>query len=1142
MTSAADATAAQNRAAAPGQSVWVSANAGSGKTKVLTDRVARLLLAGTAPQHILCLTYTKAAAAEMQVRLFKRLGEWAMMDAEELKTNLVALGEEPGHIDSDRLRAARRLFARALETPGGLKIQTIHSFCAALLRRFPLEAGVSPRFTEMEDRAGKRLRAEIVEDLAERHGGLFDALARHLSGEDTAALTAEIAANRAAFAAPPDPDAIRAGFGVPPGYGFAQLWDAVVTPDDAALLAALSRVMAASSMVTDSRAADRVAAIDLGSPGPAALRAMEALFLTGEKSKAPFSAKIGTFPTRESREALGSLTAPLDALMQRVEEARPRRLALDAVERALALHGFAHRFVTAYEARKAAHGLLDFDDLILKARDLLSASDVAQWVLYRLDGGLDHILVDEAQDTSPAQWQVISRLAEEFTAGEGARPEVERTIFVVGDEKQSIYSFQGADPEAFSRIRTTFAEHLHGVGKRLDDTELLFSFRSSAAVLRVVDATFAAAGGGGVPESLSHRAFKDIPGRVDLWPFVEKSETPEAPPWYEPVDTLAADDPAIQLADRIAGAVRGMLARGEQLTVQDRDGHGTRPIRPEDILILVQKRSQIFHEIIRALKAAELPVAGADRLKIGGELAVKDLTALLSFLATQDDDLSLAAALRSPLLGLSEDDLFRLAHGRAGTLWAALRTRGGDWPEPVAMLTDLRDATDFARPYELLERILTRHGGRERLLARLGREAEDGIDALLAEALAYERAEVPSLTGFLGWLGSGDVEVKRRTDAASGEIRVMTAHGAKGLEAPVVILPDTAQHRAASHAQILPLAPGVAAWAGRVGDLPPVLAGHRDDLLRRQQEERMRLLYVAMTRAENWLIVCGGGDRGKDGACWYDRVEAGLRAAGATETETPDGRVLRHAEGTWPAPCAPGARAGAGGGAAAPAPAEAPPARPLPAWARAEAATPPRPEAPRAPSELGGDKVLAGETADDALPEAAAKRRGRQIHTLLEVLPVHPPEKWPEVAGRLLASGADRAEPGAIPALLAEAAAVLDAPGLAPVFAPGGLAEVGIAAPLDALGGGRILGYVDRLIVEPGRVLAVDFKSNAIVPTRPEDVPEGLLRQMGAYAAALGQVYPDRRIETAILWTRTAELMVLPAPLVAAALARAGAS
>ncbi|MFP4327212.1 MAG: double-strand break repair helicase AddA, partial [Paracoccaceae bacterium] len=1022
MTPRDDATERQVQAAEPGASTWLAANAGSGKTRVLTDRVARLLLSGVSPEHILCLTYTKAAASEMQNRLFRRLGDWAMRPDGDLRDALRDLGVD-GPVDGPALRRARTLFARAIETPGGLKIQTIHAFCAGLLRRFPLEAGVSPQFTEIEDRAAALLRAEIVEDMASGpQAALVRAVAEQSSEPDFERLTREILRWRGAFAEPVDEAQILGRFGLPPGTDESAIAGSVFLGDEADLLHRTVQALAGSG-TKDQRDAARLAAVQ---PGWAALPALEAVFLFGADTKAPFAAKIGAFPTSKGRKALGDDLPALEDLMQRVEAAREARLALTAARKTHALHAFAGPFLSAYEAAKQRRGWLDFDDLILRSRDLLSDPAVAEWVLFRLDGGLDHILVDEAQDTSPAQWEVIERLAREFTSGEGARPGVRRTIFVVGDKKQSIYSFQGADPREFDRMQADFAERLAAAQDPLRSMTLEYSFRSSDAILRLVDATFEGREAAGFRKEEAHRAFKhDMPGRVDLWPMVEKAATPEPEAWFDPVDRLGQQHHAVRLARRIARRIRDMIDADTPLP-REKVGEGWRmtPMQPGDVLILVQRRSELFQELIRACKAENLPIAGADRLKLGGELAVRDLAALLAFLATPEDSLSLATALRSPLLGWDEQALFDLAHRRTEPhLWQALNRRRAEFPGTLALIDDLMGQTDFLRPYDLIERVLVRHDGRRRLLARLGDEAEDGIDALLAQALAYERNEIPSLTGFLRWMQTDEVEVKRQMDSAGNRIRVMTVHGAKGLEAPVVFLPDCGRRDIQIKDLVLPAGNGVA-WSTAVDDAPALLREARQAAIEAQRQERDRLLYVAMTRAESWLIVTAAGDLPKDGSSWYQIVEAGMEKLGASRVthmfaEDEAGEGLRLEHGDWTGPqIRPDASA----------PRTDPP---LPELFR----HPPPVMAPPAetllPSDLGGAKALGG---PDALDEAAAMRRGSQIHLLLEHLPQAPRDAWPRLAGQLLASGPLAASADDQAALLQEAEGVLTAPALAFLF------------------------------------------------------------------------------------------------------------
>ncbi len=1118
-----EATLAQIRAADPTLSTWVSANAGSGKTRVLTDRVARLLLRGVPPQKVLCLTYTKAAAANMQNQLFTRLGRWAMQPDADLVKSLKQLGEDPQTLTADYLRMARTLFARALETPGGLKIQTIHSFCAALLRRFPLEAGVSPNFKEMDERSGRKIRETLLETLADgAHRDAFDGMARYLSGDDPDKLLQEISDHRDAFASDIEKEDVWRAFDLPADYDEQTYLDVVfpewigdVLPDlKAALL---------TGRPTDIANAGKLEAIDWRNPSLQTAETLEAIFVysSDPKRKKPDTAKTDRFPTKDVREAYPDLIEATFALMHLFEAGKPRRQALAAAQKTLALHRFAAAFLPEYDRIKAQHGWLDFDDLILRARALLTDSAMAQWVLFRLDGGIDHILVDEAQDTSPEQWAVIKRLAEEFFSGEGAR-DTDRTLFVVGDEKQSIYSFQGADPAAFDRMRGHFETQLQGVSSALNRRELLYSFRSSSAILRFVDCALQDEDRFTLNSEVTHRAFHaELPGRVDLWPFVERPDPAPRPHWYDPVDMPLPDDPSLVLADRIATSIKAMIDSGESLPTQK----GERPVVPGDFLILVQRRSDLFHGIIKALKDTGLPVAGADRLKIGGELAVRDLTALLSFMATPEDDLSLAAALRSPLFRLTEQDLFRLAHGRKGYLWQEIRKEKDTHPAVFDVLTDLLDQADFLRPYELIERILTRHKGREHLIARLGAEAEDGIDALLTQALEFERMEAPSLTGFLGWMASDESDIKRQMDTHSTEVRVMTVHGAKGLESPIVILPDTAKRNAPNAPEIVKIGSGLAAWAVSQTAAPLHLRQALEERKQFLEQERLRLFYVAMTRAENWLIICGAGTKGNTGESWYGLAELALDATGAADVSYQGRTIRRYEPLDWEQSAL----------AAEPSVQKNPVV--LPDWVKSPAPTTPSETDSISPSDLGGAMIVEG--ANDGLDEDAAKRRGRLIHALLEHLPGVPEGDWPGLAAQVLAASEDPPDDVEISGLLAIVTPVLNKPELAFLFGSDTLAEVPFTADLN---GQPVFGFIDRLVIEPDRVIAVDFKSNADVPAKPEQTPEGILRQMGAYALALGQIYPDRAVETAILWTATANLMPLSHKIVTDALGRAPTS
>ncbi|WP_298259067.1 double-strand break repair helicase AddA [uncultured Litoreibacter sp.] len=1107
------ATQAQVAAADPKASTWLAANAGSGKTRVLTDRVARLLLDGVPPQRILCLTYTKAAASEMQNRLFQRLGDWAMMPDDKLRGSLQALGATD--IAPEVMADARRLFAKAIETPGGLKIQTIHSFCASLLRRFPLEAGVSPAFAEMDDRAARTLREDVLEEVALQDPAAMTAFARYFSGAEMDGFLQELLGRKELFFPPISETDLRSAGGLADGVTEDTILSSVFHGNEAELLRDVAAVLQACAGKTDTQLGLSLAHLDCSSLDLALLPRLEKLFL-GASGKSEGLPKAHP-PTKGAKEALGALLDPFDALRMRVSEARPLRLALAAHLRNAALHKFAQAYLPRLEKHKQNRAWLDFDDLILKARALLTDPSVAAWVLFRLDGGIDHILVDEAQDTAPRQWDVVRLLAQEFTSGQGARADTERTIFVVGDQKQSIYSFQGADPDAFEAMRAHFDEALTAIGHPLQRQDLLHSFRSSKAVLDLVDASFTGDLMRGMGDRVEHVAFKqDLPGRVDLWDWIEETEKADKKDWFDPVDTVGDDHHSVLLARQIAATIKDRLQHGQITEVKRIDGRDTqvtRRIEAGDFLILVQRRSALFHEIIRACKDLGLPMAGADRLRIGAEIGVKDLVAMMRYLATPEDDLSLATVLRSPLCGLSEAELFDLAHDRPSYLTRALEGQKDRFAHVTDMLQDLRNSADFLRPYDLLERILTRHDGRDKLLSRLGIEADEGIAALLDQAMSYEQADIPSLTGFLEWLARDEVTIKRQMDSAGNAIRVMTVHGAKGLEAPIVILPDTGQMKNDVRDDILHR-DGVAFWKTSSKELPSAQLELTTDIKTRQREERMRLLYVAMTRAESWLIICGAGKPAKfaDGG-WYAVAEAGMASLKAD-----DGR-LEHL--SWPEDLPTREKEAAAVLAT------------LPDWAQQTAPDRPPSQEPLSPSKFNGAKALP-DPSGTALSEDDAKLRGTALHRLLEHLPNAADPM--DLANRLGRYGPNDED------LFPLAQAVLEAPALSHIFADGTLAEVTLTAKLPSLNGQSVLGTIDRLIIEDDRILAVDFKSNVVVPPSAHMTPSGILAQMGAYLEMLEQIYPEKTIEVAILWTQNAQLMPLPHDIVRSALVSAHTS
>ena len=1128
MVSRPDPAAVQRQAADAGASVFVAASAGTGKTKVLTDRVLALLLGGSDPARILALTFTKAAAAEMANRLNDGLARWATEGDGKLAGELQALtGKAP---DDAAMTAARRLFARVLDTPGGMKIETIHAFCQSLLRRFPLEAGVAPHFTLMDERdAADALGAARDEMLAAARTGGDRALAAAL-GEVTAhagegvfdALMAELALNRARLARALDEGAAalteRLGrrLGVAPGTT-AEIITAEACRTGAFAAAALAA--AAGALLASASTRDR-------GRGASLARWLE----TPERRVAGFDEYLRTYFTAagepfkdivtkglaQAQPAVAAALADEAARLAAVMERR-RAAALFAASDALATLGGA--ILARYERHKAARALLDYDDLVLRARDLLHRPGVAPWVLFKLDGGIDHILIDEAQDTNPEQWQVVQALADEFFAGTGARAPG-RTVFAVGDAKQSIFSFQRADPLAFLRMKEHFAARVAAAEERWRSVELEISFRSTAAVLSAVDAVFqqsAAAAGvalDGAP--IRHQPFRlGAGGLVELWPLDEPVDAPTPAPWEPPLAQLQAREPSARLARAIARTIRGWLDSGERLVARDR------VMMAGDVLVLVRRRGPFVTELVRALKQEGVEVAGADRMRLTDQLAVQDMLALAQFLLLPEDDLTLATVLKGPLCNFDEDQLFALAYGRSGSLWAALRERAAEraiFEQAAALLGDLLGRADFMPAYELFAEVLGRRGGRRAMLARLGPEAGDPLDELLSAALAYDRAHPPSLQGFLHWLAAGDSEVKRDFDQRGrDEVRIMTVHGAKGLQAPVVFLPDTVQVPRRSP-RLLWTEDELPLWRADETCGAPALDLALSDAIARRDEEYRRLLYVALTRAEDRLYVCGWRTRQRmaEGS-WYGLIAGGIAAAAER----------------FPFDLAPrlGADGWAGEGLRLVTPQRGKPrgddkrqqlplAPALPPWAQTPPAAEPSPPRPLAPSRPAAAEPPARSPL--GADEGAGFRRGRLVHRLLQSLPQLPPAARAGAARRFLALPVHGLDPAAQEALLAETMAVLEDAEFAALFAPGSQAEV----PVVGLVGERALsGRIDRLVVTEEAVLIVDYKTLRPAPATAEAVPPLYLDQLRAYRSAVAAIYPGRAVKCALLWTDGPRLM-----------------
>jgi ATP-dependent helicase/nuclease subunit A len=1139
--------ATQARASDPAASAFVSANAGSGKTHVLVQRVIRLLLSGVPPEKILCITFTKAAAANMAERVFSTLGHWVTLDDDALTAAIRDAGI--ARVDADLRMRARELFACALETPGGLKVQTIHALCTRLLQQFPFEANVPARFAvlderdqnEMMERANLAVLLEASRDPDSAAGrALYTAMA---SAADVTFkdVVREACLSRDHFMAWTD----SAGS----ADAAAAQMSAALGVDPGDRIEDVERDIVDGPNLPQSRWEEIALVLETGSKSDQdqAARLREALIFSGA---AQVDEYLGVFLTEGSTPRKSVVTKKLcdarpqiaqmfDAEVARLERLIERRRAVTTRDRTQALLHIATSAAANYRREKLERGLLDYDDLIDKTLAMLDRVS-SGWVHYKLDRGVDHVLIDEAQDTSPRQWDIVAHIISEFTSGEGARDGVVRTIFAVGDEKQSIFSFQGAAPREFDARRRGLAKRFTDAGLKFDPVSFTYSFRSGPAILQSVDFVFRdqtiyrsihAENAYPVHEGLADAG----PSLIDLWDLQLPDAKQDIEGWRAPFDAVSETSPEVRLARRIQAEIKSLVESG---TMTGRSGN-RRPLRYGDVLVLVRRRGNAFDAVIQALKHANIPVAGADRLKLTEHIAIIDLMNLADALLLPQDDLALAVALKSPLFGLTEDDLFKLAWQRKGSLRQALghhAAADGSFKDALKRLQECERRFVRETPFAFYAWLLGGDRGRQRILKRLGHEANDALDEFLELALGYERKAPASLQGFMAWLRAADLEVKRDMEISRDEVRVMTVHGAKGLEASVVFLVDTTTSPSdTQRLKLIHLTQGAVVWAGRKAEDPAAVAAARVAMLGETEDEYRRLLYVAMTRAADRLIVGGclpGNMNSVRKSSWYDLIVKGLGNSGLQlqELETPGGVVKRYArqedvaEATGPVP-------GATPGATAPAE--------LPPWLLTAAPREIPAEGllrPSDPSEDDGKRVRTGESIQR---RARALQRGSLVHRLLQSLPEIVPDRRHDAAKKYLARNAEGWTDADRDALASGVLALIGDSRFAPVFASGSRAEVSIVGRLDRPGRPPALvsGQIDRLVVTPGEVLIVDYKTNHAPPNAEAEAPSGYVRQLALYRAVLGKIYPQLPVRAALLWTETAELMEISTPALDAALA-----
>lgn len=1098
------ATSQQRAAANPDKSVWVEASAGTGKTKVLSDRVLRLLLNGVNPQRILCLTYTKAAAVEMNMRISERLSDWAVWSEEELERSLFELlGDEIKNpeILKKYKRRARTLFAVLLDTPGGIKIQTIHSFCQEVLKRFPLEAGISPYFDILDDESAEDALAQIQKELLEKieYGEenavkkAMQYLTENLTENSFPKVMKDITSNRVKIADMlrnyKDEKQFKAALAQKIGINSEADEKTVIADFMAKINIADLRANIAALLhggKKDSERAEKFEHLLQSSLGYEEYSSYKSLFLTKE------GCLLQKLADKNSCAADSQVAERLQTEAERVLKNEETLCKIRLYQATLSVLTIARELNNQYQDFKNKHSRLDYEDLILLTRNLLAEDSVASWVLFKLDGGIDHILIDEAQDTSPNQWEIVKSLSSEFFAGEGSAAK-KRTVFAVGDRKQSIYSFQGADPDKFDDMSVYFAEKSAADFQKIN---LAVSFRSSAAVLDTVNMLFAnpenSKGVTAVDETVNHIPFRAGEfGKVEIWPLLiaEKKDKDDEYNQFPPVEMSREVSVKNLLAKAVADKIK------ELVEVQH--------LHYRDIMVLVQTRSGFVNEFIRACKEKGVNISGADKLKLGEQIAVQDLISLGKFLLLNNDDLALAEVLKSPIFDLTDDDLLKLCYNRGkAPLWSRL----GDFPEYSEVYNSLKilsDKIDYVRPYELFNYVLTTMNGRHKFTERMGMEVEDALDEFINLTISYEQEHIPSLQGFIDWIGRTEVEVKRETEQKDADaVRLMTVHGSKGLQAPVVFLPDTVRIKNIKSEQALLWDDDMAYYPLNKTYYDEICVSLKEENRRKTLEEYRRLLYVALTRAEDRLYICGFcGSKGVDNNSWYKLCEQTLQENGVES-----GKNYEIVEPEVIAKKQKPSLSGKDN------------MLPLEDWIYHEAESESLLAKPYTPSHFDEEDV------DSTSPLAESGnyyRRGTLIHKLLQFLSQNNEGTAAIIDEYLAKNAADFSAPQKEQIKL-EVLNLFKQAELAEIFGENSRAEVPIVGEVD---GKIISAQLDRLVVLPHKVMVVDFKTNRPAAKNLAETPPVYVNQLNAYAKLVQKIYSGKQVETYILWTNETRLM-----------------
>jgi ATP-dependent helicase/nuclease subunit A len=830
----------------PKNSCWVFASAGSGKTKILVDRVVRLLLADVSPNKIFCLTFTKAAAAEMQERINSRLAELVLVSDEELQKKLEELsGKFPS---ADLLKKARTLFVKILDDEARVKVQTIHAFCQTLIKIFPFESQVKPSFEILEESREKllmqqaqkevlryALEDEVLRNLVIRiNANLHDeSLSDLLSGllDKKEKLDFEVAE-------------IYEKLSLSPQDNEQEIFQKFLQKLNHAENLQLALDLENSDLKTNRDIANKIR-IFCNEPKLENFSTYQSAFFTDKNEPRKIRGK-----TAES--LMDVALKQCDLISQFSDKINSLSLANDT---ALLLE-FTNYVLASYVKLKQQRALLDYNDLIIETNRLLANPDFSDWVKMKMDGSFDHILIDESQDTNRQQWSIIKALCEDFFSGLSLSNQ-QRSIFIVGDEKQSIFSFQGAEPDISSEIFSYFKNKF---GDQFKKIELHHSFRSRAEILAAVDKVFLdperKAAISKASEFSGHFVTREGKGLVEIWPKAKKEIEKEEFSYEWQINYQKNEQTEQEILAEI-------ISKKITSWAQDRS------VNYGDVMILLRTRTNgFFDELVKNFHRHQIPFTSISRVRFSESLLIQDLLAAARFVLLPQDDLNLACLLKSPIFDFSEDELLKIClkkNAEEATIYKALigsKTR--------EKLEELIMKSQEVNCFEFFYFILYEQNQRQNFLSYFGHESLEMLDKFIISVSNFCQNSSPNLQKFLEFVEEIDPEISLSA-VENNRVRISTIHGAKGLQAKVVVLPDCSYdlRRSPSAKEKILWIDGLPIWCAKKSYENKLIRAHREVRLKEIKEEGLRLLYVGMTRAEDELYISGFGNS-TDPDSWYE--------------------------------------------------------------------------------------------------------------------------------------------------------------------------------------------------------------------------------------------------------------------------------